>query len=113
MNKVTLLALASLATASASAATLQNSVPYTCDAGVKATARYNMAPATGAVVSYGGHSFAFNTAPSGSGARYTTPVGPHAITPLEWWTKGPGATLSELGANGSPNRLIATCHAAK
>ena len=94
MKILALFALSSLIAANTLAATLQNSVSYACDAGTMATARYNMAPATGAVVNFGGHTLAFRTAPSASGARYTTADGPHAITPLEWWTKGPGATLS-------------------
>ncbi|MGI4879486.1 MAG: MliC family protein [Janthinobacterium lividum] len=99
------------AVGSAGAATTQTSVVYACDGGTGATAKYDTSsPGGGAIVAYGGHTLAFSSAMSGSGARYTTAAGAHAITPLEWWTKGRGARLSELGSGGIPNRTIATCH---
>jgi membrane-bound inhibitor of C-type lysozyme len=79
-----------------------------CDGGPVATARYISSPAS-VSVTYDGHTLLLQSALSGSGARYTSSTGPHTISPLEWWTKGPRATLSELKSSGN-NRLVATCH---
>ncbi len=112
-NVIALVASALWVTGTAAyAATTQTSVVYACDGGTTATARYDTSsPQGGAVVAFGGNTLAFDSAPSGSGARYTTASGPHAIAPLEWWTKGRGATLSELATGPGSNRLIATCTA--
>lgn len=110
---VALVATAFLAAGPGAAATAQINVVYACDAGSTAYARYDTKPQGGVSVTFGGNTLVFDIAPSGSGARYTTVAGPHAIAPLEWWTKGRDATLSELATHGGTNRLIATCHGAK
>lgn len=117
MTKNTLVrftALGILVTSSVAIATTQTSVSYVCNAGSKATAQYDTTTAKGgAIVTFGGNTLAFDSASSGSGARYTTAVGPYAIAPLEWWTKGRDATLSELASHSRTSRLIATCHQAR
>ena len=107
------IALFALVPAHLAAATTQATVNYACDGG-SASARYDTSsPSGGVVVTYGGNTLAFRSAPSGSGARYTTAAGPHAIAQLEWWNKGRNATLSELPAmSKAANRLITSCHQA-
>ncbi len=113
MSLSALFALASLAATGTATAATQTSVAYSCDAGSKASALYDTTTLQGGVVVvFGGNTLAFASAPSGSGARYLTAVGAHTITPLEWWTKGRDATLSEVATHGG-NRLIATCHQAR
>jgi membrane-bound inhibitor of C-type lysozyme len=98
----------------AAAATQQLNVTYVCDGGQQAVAVYEVRSSQGgAVVTFGGNTFSFKSAKSGSGVRYTTAGGIHDIAPLEWWTKGQGSTLSELTPTGDRKRLIATCLATR
>ncbi len=100
-----------LATAAAGATT-SSTVAYRCDAGRTATARYDTSSLTGGfVLTIDGQVLSLKSDVSGSGARYTTNSDLLSITPLEWWTKDPNATLSELAPTPScTNRLLTTCH---
>jgi membrane-bound inhibitor of C-type lysozyme len=58
-----------------------------------------------AVVTYAGKSWYLPQVPSADGARYMN-------AKLEWWEKGPTATLSSV-TDGKPDTVLTTCTAIK
>ena len=73
-------------------------VTYQCESGQTIVARYdNTNPdAPTARLEYRNRTFEMYIVRSGSGARYATEQGLSPDKGLQWWTKGDGATLSEM-----------------
>lgn len=74
------------------------SATYACDSGNIIQVRYdNTNPeAPAATLEYKGKTFEMYQVRSGSGARYATEQGLGPDRGLQWWSKGDGATLSEM-----------------
>lgn len=71
---------------------------YECESGETIAARYdNTNPdAPTARLEYKGQTFEMHNVRAASGARYATEQGLAPDKGLQWWTKGDGATLSEM-----------------
>jgi membrane-bound inhibitor of C-type lysozyme len=71
---------------------------YECESGQTIAARYdNTNPdAPTARLEYKGQTFEMYNVRAASGARYATEQGLSPDKGLQWWTKGDGATLSEM-----------------
>lgn len=71
---------------------------YRCDSGETIKVRYDNSDSAAprATLQYKGRSFDMYSAMSASGARYATEQGLEPDKGLQWWSKGNGATLSEM-----------------
>ncbi|MDI7861611.1 MliC family protein [Rhizobiaceae bacterium n13] len=90
-------------------------VTYGCDSGQTIVVRYDNSNAEKptARLEYKDRTFKLYNVISGSGARYATEQGLAPDKGLQWWTKGDGATLSEMLMDHTAPEptLIETCRA--